>query len=197
MTAAPLRSNPRRPAMRRAIAPIIVTLLASAILGATVFREQVAWAAQALDANITNLDSNGNIKVHEQGVASTQDNPVEPVQRSANTDLADGDGFKRVVIYTVPAGKRLVIEGLHAYSRSDRPEGTSFHFIGEVPRARGAGFPETTFDVGLATEQGIAGQTVRLYLAPGGSLSFVVERTDVTGWATFSYTISGYLVPAT
>ena len=180
--------------MRRAIAPIIVTLLASAILGATVFQEQVAWAAQLVDANITNVDAKGNIKVHEQGVASTQDNPVEPVQRSANIDIADGAPAKGVPIYTVPDGKRLVIEDLHAYSRSDNPEGTRFSFTGEVPVI--GRFPEPVFDVALATKQGIGGQTVRLYLSPGGTLSFLVRRTDATGYATYSFTFSGYLVAA-
>lgn len=45
-------------------------VLLALILGATVFREPVAWAAQAVDAHITNLDANGNIKVHEQGTAN-------------------------------------------------------------------------------------------------------------------------------
>jgi hypothetical protein len=50
---------------------IVTTLIvASLVLGATVFKEQVAWAAQFTDVRITNVDANGNVKVHEQGTAS-------------------------------------------------------------------------------------------------------------------------------
>jgi hypothetical protein len=55
--------------MRRML--IVLALVgASMVLGATVFREQVAWAAQAVDAKIIGpVDSNGNVMVHEQGTA--------------------------------------------------------------------------------------------------------------------------------
>lgn len=47
-----------------------VGLLLSVVLGATVFREPIAWAAQAISATIVGpLDSNGNVAVHEQGTA--------------------------------------------------------------------------------------------------------------------------------
>jgi hypothetical protein len=67
--------------MRRAIIPALLLVLVSVVLGATVFREQVAHAASNLNVFVTNdsahpvpvreqnLDS-GNIKVHEQGTAN-------------------------------------------------------------------------------------------------------------------------------
>jgi hypothetical protein len=46
-------------------------VLLGLLLGATVFREPVAWAAQAVDARITApLDVSGNVKVHEAGTAN-------------------------------------------------------------------------------------------------------------------------------
>src|SRR5712691_8653566 len=71
--------------MRKAVIPAFLLLLGSFILGATVFREQVAHAAQAvLPVLVTNdasnpvrvheqnLDLSGNIKVHEQGTANVR-----------------------------------------------------------------------------------------------------------------------------
>jgi hypothetical protein len=48
-------------------------ILASLIVGATVFREPVAWAAQDVTATLTNVDGNGNVKVHEQGTAGVHE----------------------------------------------------------------------------------------------------------------------------
>ena len=59
--------------MRRQDAAVVgVVLIAVAVvLGATVFREDVAQAAQGiLSVREQNFDSNGNIKVHEQGTAN-------------------------------------------------------------------------------------------------------------------------------
>lgn len=53
-------------------AVVAAGIAASLVLGATVFKEQVAWAAQTVDATITNVDANGNVKVHEQGTANVQ-----------------------------------------------------------------------------------------------------------------------------
>lgn len=57
--------------MRRALIPTVLLVLLSVVLGATVFRESVAWAAQSVEATIIGpLDGNGNVKVHEQGTAN-------------------------------------------------------------------------------------------------------------------------------
>ena len=50
---------------------VVLLLVGATVLGATVLREPIAWAAQAVDAQIIGpLDANGNVKVHEQGTAS-------------------------------------------------------------------------------------------------------------------------------
>jgi hypothetical protein len=55
---------------KRAIVSAIVLLLVGVVLGTTVFREQVAQAAQSLSATIVGpLDDKGNVAVHEQGTA--------------------------------------------------------------------------------------------------------------------------------
>jgi hypothetical protein len=68
----------------------------SVILGATVLREPVAWAAQTVDANVIGpLDGNGNVKVHEQGTANVAvagsvatRAVIPPTQFSFRTDTA-------------------------------------------------------------------------------------------------------------
>jgi hypothetical protein len=48
----------------------LVLISASAFLGATVFHEEIAQAAQLVSAEIIGpLDAQGNVKVHEQGTA--------------------------------------------------------------------------------------------------------------------------------
>lgn len=57
--------------MRKPLAFIALAVLASVVLAATVFREQVAYAAQVLNATIVGpLDGSGNVRVHEQGTAN-------------------------------------------------------------------------------------------------------------------------------
>lgn len=53
--------------MRTFVASVIV--VASLVLGASVFREQIAWAAQTVEATIVGpVDGNGNVRVREQAV---------------------------------------------------------------------------------------------------------------------------------
>jgi hypothetical protein len=67
---------------------VALLLLGAAILGATVLREPVAWAAQSINANITGpLDGQGNVKVHEQG--TTQVAGTIGLSTSANSVKID------------------------------------------------------------------------------------------------------------
>jgi hypothetical protein len=70
-------------------------VLLSVVLGATVFREQVAWAAQAVDATIIGpLDSNGNVKVHEQGTAAV--NVTNRVSIAPESPITNGGGRRSI-----------------------------------------------------------------------------------------------------
>jgi hypothetical protein len=62
-------------------------VIGTALLGATVLREPIASAAQAVNANITGpLDGDGNVKVHEQGTANVHvGNANLPVPESVTT----------------------------------------------------------------------------------------------------------------
>jgi hypothetical protein len=52
---------------------VAALLVGATILGATVFRDPVAWAAQSVDATIAGPLDNGNVRVHEEGTAKTQE----------------------------------------------------------------------------------------------------------------------------
>jgi len=53
------------------VVPLLI--LAAIVLGATVFREPVAWAAQSVDATILGPLDNGNVRTHEEGTANTRE----------------------------------------------------------------------------------------------------------------------------
>jgi len=76
---------------RIAIATALVGL--AAILGATVFRDQVALAAQSIDAHITNVDGNGTIKVHEQGTVEVTSGDVTTLAGSFAGVLEGGQSL--------------------------------------------------------------------------------------------------------
>jgi hypothetical protein len=74
------------------IAALIVTT--SLVLGATVLREPVAWAAQVVDAHITNVDANGDIRVHEQGTANVSVmNDLVPVHEQGTAHVGGTVGL--------------------------------------------------------------------------------------------------------
>jgi hypothetical protein len=105
--------------MRRAIIPALLLVLVSVVLGATVFRGQVAQAAQSISATIVGpLDAQGNVKVHEQGTAAVHEQGTVGI-RSANDEVSIvgsnfGNGCDQFTFYTVPAGKTLVLEYIGA-----------------------------------------------------------------------------------
>jgi hypothetical protein len=104
---------------RRAIIGALFLIGVGVVLGATVFRTDIAQAtglSQSVTVDNTaanpvpvkeqNLDGSGNIKVHEQGTAQV-DASSTPAREAVERELAIhtlGECF------TVPAGKRLVIQ---------------------------------------------------------------------------------------
>ena len=58
--------------MRRALIPAFLLLLASFVLGATIFREQVAEAMTVLQVHVTNSTARDAVAVHEQGTVPVQ-----------------------------------------------------------------------------------------------------------------------------
>jgi stage V sporulation protein SpoVS len=106
----------------RKYAIVAVGLLLSLVLGATVFREPIAWAAQSVSATIAGpLDSHGNVAVHEMGTAAVHEQAdtqlVATGTITANNSLnVDISGYREVRISTGPpicsSGDLLVAEAV-------------------------------------------------------------------------------------
>jgi hypothetical protein len=206
---------------------VVLLLVGSALLGATVLREPIAWAKQIVEAEIVApLDANGNVKVHEQGTAqvagtvgingaannvtvdnsaaspvpvTVQQQPLEPVQVTGTVSIHEGEFDQQEPLYTVPAGKLLIIDfvsasGGHtqdtAIARAEVQVGAGFF----TPRvnlplieARDAGPFAAAEDVTLYAQ---AGQTVygRYLHNPGPSSGSILNC---------NFTVVGHLVDAT
>ncbi len=82
--------------MRRwAVAAAMV--FAACVLGATVFSQPVAWAAQAVGATIVGpLDESGNVKVHEAGTANV--NVTNGSLSVVQTPVTGGGNFLSVTV---------------------------------------------------------------------------------------------------
>jgi hypothetical protein len=106
--------------MRRALIPAFLLVLVSVFLGATVFREPIAWAAQAIDSTIIGpLDGQGNVRVHEQGTAQVVDTE-SPARKAVLFRFAGQTDI-------VPAGQRLIVTYLNVRAEvfSGAPPATS------------------------------------------------------------------------
>jgi hypothetical protein len=198
--------------MSKAIIPALSFVLLSAVLGATVFREQVAHAASAvLQVREQNLDPQGNIKVHEQGTANVNvTNATVSVHeqgltatRSANDEVAvtktiDEESAIECPkdIYTVPQGKQLVIQYV-----SSANAGPGLGPSGSGPSAEivsGSVLSPLEIDLPFVfASQGsgvsTASEAVH-YVVPGGTtLIFVADVT--TPPCSFVVSLGGYLQP--
>jgi len=120
--------------MKKALIGALTVAFAGVVLGATVFRAPLAQAAAPIQSIFVandaahsmpireqNLDASGNLKVHEQGTSSVRDvTATSAVQAASEFTILTSlhQGFTS--LYTVPDGKKLVIEEVDAqYDDSD------------------------------------------------------------------------------
>ena len=129
--------------------------------------------------------------------------PVQVTQTCTTTAIGCGG-----TIYTVPAGKRLVVEyasmsvcslpGQSAQlSISTTIGGAAVeHFVSIAPPAAGPGSNSIGCNPLVSTGSSLTavGQPVRLYADAGTLVGANADRTSNTGNATFTFSISGYLV---
>jgi hypothetical protein len=172
---------------QRALIGALGLVLVGVVLGATVFRSDIAQAtglSQSVTVDNTttnpvpvreqNLDGNGNIKVHEQGTANVNvtNSTLQVVQsvEAVSVTLFAGDS------YTVPTGKRLVIQYLNGVS--DNPDQilnapASYFFLGTLR-------PGTS-------EYNLSEQ-VTIYVGPGAKVSvpasLLLQQTRFNGYLT-------------
>jgi hypothetical protein len=171
--------------MKRALIPACLLVFGSLVLGATLFKEPVAWAAQAVDAKIIGpLDGNGNVKVHEQGTAqvagtvnvakdSADDAPYEKTVTVVQSQATCSEFGCGVSFPAVPAGKRLVI----TYASADYVV-TSDPAFAKV-RLGFNGIGPASPQVMLPPPQKVGGGL----FVTGGPVAFYVEPGDVPSMA--------------
>jgi hypothetical protein len=100
--------------MRKAVLSCVLLVLGSMVLGATVFREQMAQAAQAiLPVRVMNTDSQpvpvtGTVSLGGTTSVEVADDR-EPFETRVDASADPGDFVERAS-FTVPADKRLVVE---------------------------------------------------------------------------------------
>jgi len=109
-------------------------------------------------------------------------------------------------IYTVPAGKRLVIEyaSMHVCVLPGQAATLSiativdsqsaFHHLNGTPPAAGPGTVAIGCNPGVASSEVAVGQQVKIYADGGTGVVATGSRNSTVGSASFQFTISGYLV---
>lgn len=155
----------------------IVLVISGITLGATVFRAEVASAAQqALQVFITNSASDP-VPVQQQGAVRTDRG--QAFQKETFVSLHNGAAF--VEVYTVPAGKRLEIEYVHVTftypNTDDKPYTSLYTSVGGAQVGWTLDMPTPAGAVsGFLAHQGSAlvriyadaGTQVRLWVNPDG-----------------------------
>jgi hypothetical protein len=163
--------------MRRAILPALLLVLVSVVLGATVFREQVAQAMTILQVHVTNATPSDAVAVHEQGAVS-----VQQAGGPQSVRLVGADG---VAGYTVPDGKRLVIEYVNGTSSAG-----DGHLQLGIEAAGGGSQAIYNFQSSAPPGSFIfpISEQVLIFAGPGETVRLINQNDDVR--------INGYLLSA-
>jgi hypothetical protein len=166
---------------------VALFLVAAVMLGATVFREPVAYAAQILDAKVVApLDGDGNIRVHEQGTAAVDvANPsiaVRPEGEPITVKLSTFGGGGGTPTYVVPADKRLLIRYVNGLIDANLDDFLRLHVTGTPP----------THDYAFA---GFAAGGV-LVISEPVTISAIGGQHVVLGIIDAKVELSGYLLDA-
>jgi hypothetical protein len=136
---------------------------------------------------------NGNSSTAGLWIRSVND-AVEPVQARANLIVPPGSHGQGLVLYNVPAGKRLVIEYGNAFCTLPAGQAITLEFEtglnGSSAIHHLQSSPPAPFGSNPSTA---ASQAVRLYADPGTQLTSFVVRTDTSGTASCVVQLSGYL----
>ncbi|HWC98429.1 MAG TPA: hypothetical protein VG456_16835 [Candidatus Sulfopaludibacter sp.] len=170
------------------------------------FKLKIASAAFALLAlsQLASAQGNGNGNGNNTAPAPVTQSVTQPVQ--INMSATASGGYTNIVMYTVPAGKRLVVEHFsseaaiastatiqrYALATTTNPQGSSnfVHFVSPgtvlVCSACYTGQSET-----------IASQPIRMYVEPGQYLVANASYNGAVGPNAFiAFAISGYLINA-
>ena len=189
---------------------LLVALLvaAGAALGGTVLRNPIAYAAtnvpqmfvsndsaHAVPVREQNLDAGNNLRVHEQGTANVNvTNTYDPARSAITASVLDqidpgviaqltGTGW-----YSVPAGKRLVIQYVGGGCGEEITSATLLTTYGTGDDAILIPWP---LEINAAHD---VTQPVTIYVEPGTGDRIAIGRNSSTGTAFCRLHFSGYLV---
>jgi hypothetical protein len=116
---------------------------------------------------------------------------IEPV---SGIEVLDLTGFAGVssFIFTVPAGKRLVIE--HVTANCQLPAGQRFRFLGIITNFTSHSLiPVHVGDSGVNSHF-VMSQPIKIYAAPLENVSVLANRPVATGSGSCSFSFSGFLI---
>ena len=204
--------------MKKTLIPALVLVLGSVILGATVFREQVAWATPGIqDVFVTN-STREPVPVHEQGTADVNvTNTTLGVHEQGTSDVnvtnaplavrMSGEQPVQEVLwfnftgdddaqwgYVIPAGKYLRIEHVSYEQYLNGLDIRSFKVsttLGGVGTSHG--LPHSLY----GNANSLVSESVRLYADPGSTVWFTVRVGHPLGnGISFRGAFSGVLIDA-
>ncbi len=177
--------------MRRAVIPVVVTLLAAVLLGATVFREQLASAADKVQSVFVTNDASHSIPV------TSADDPGRQAFAFFKSDSWDAlDSHD--VSFTVPAGKRLVIEAvsisglLDTHGQKMLTAAVQAHVNGQLEDY----FMTPTF-TGTSTsgrDVYVASQQTTVYADGGTDVLLFASKDSTTGGGILDVSVQGHLI---
>ena len=124
---------------------------------------------------------------------------IEPIRQSITFSIPSGEFFASPTIYTVPTGKRLVIE--HSSASCGMPPGQRVNYFSILtqpnggPRTLGALDLVPVFVGDFPGESAFRASTpMKLYGHSETTVEVIAGRRVTTGQALCSFTISGFLV---
>ena len=127
-------------------------------------------------------------------VSSTDSRNKQPIQFSQDLFIRANESYGDAKVYTVPAGKRLVIESVNAGTYSFSPDRYTIAYssVGGVEKSQQAILSFNLLPDGAPFETGTS--LSHLYADDGAGVFAVASRRGFGGFSNISLTFSGYLV---
>jgi hypothetical protein len=180
----------------------LLVLLLSAVLGATVLREPIAYAATPFQSVLVANTADNPVPVKLQGSADvTVNDDRERFQKRLDVHLDSGQ-FLRSGFVSVPAGKRLTVEYIAISATVPPDQGVSAFF-----QADNAGGAIPLYTTGLQKKSvgdlfdWAASERVLVFVEENDTFVLTLSRTSSVanglppGTAGMVATVSGYLEP--
>ena len=177
--------------MKKRLMLVVVTVLAAVLLGATVFREQLASAADKVQSVFVTNDASHSIPV------TSADDPGRSAFAFFTSDSWDS-GDSHNVSLTVPAGKRLVIQAvsisslLNTHGQKMLTAAVQAHVNGQLEDY----FMTPTF-TGVSTsgrDVYVASQQATVYADGGTDVLLFGSKDSSSGGGILDVSVQGHLI---